>query len=250
MMQNLHQLIIKHWWRHLLVLAVLIVLINLGMWQLRRLDERREYNRAVQAGLDQPPVALTGGRPVDPDALYLRRVMVTGTFDNAESVILNGRTFQGRQGAELLVPLRIANSRQAVLVNRGWIPLETSDSEARRQFAVKGEVTVEGIAYRSQPQLTGLFNSASPTPPTKRRDLWVRADIDRIQQQLDYPLLPIFVQQSPDTNSNSPPLRKENIDLGEGAHLSYALQWFTFGLILVVIYGAFVWQEWKKENGP
>ncbi|RMF01440.1 MAG: SURF1 family protein, partial [Chloroflexi bacterium] len=52
-----------------------------------------------------------------PDDLHRRRVTVTGTFDNAESVILQNRPFQGRAGVELLTPLRISGSKTAVLVD-------------------------------------------------------------------------------------------------------------------------------------
>jgi cytochrome oxidase assembly protein ShyY1 len=49
----------------------------------------------------------------------------------------------------MVVPFKIAGSQRAVLVNRGWIPLEESDRTARRAFDFEGEITVEGIAYRS-----------------------------------------------------------------------------------------------------
>lgn len=233
----------------MLVLVVFIILVNLGLWQLRRLDQRRALNQAILDGLNQPPVTLTD-QPVEPDAMHLRRVSVTGTFDNEESVILRGRSLNGQQGAELVVPLHIENSDTAVLVNRGWIPLAFSDAEARRAYDVDGKVTLEGIAYRTQTRPDTYFAPTDPTPAPGQDglDAWFRVDIERIQQQVDYPLLPIFVAQSPDEESTGPPIPEENIDLSEGPHMGYALQWFSFALILAGIYSAFTWQEWKREG--
>jgi len=246
----LPNIILKHWWRHLLVLLVVIILVNLGMWQLRRLEQRRALNQAILEGLNQPPVALAG-QPVDPDEMHRRRVVVTGTFDNAQSIVLRSKTFRGQQGVELVVPLQISGSEQAVLVNRGWIPLASSTPEARQaSYSVEDQVTVEGIAYRTQTRPDAFLAPTDPTPaPGKNRlDVWFRVDIDRIQQQLDYPLLPVFVEQSTDADPDTPPLQEENIDLSEGPHLGYALQWFSFAVILVIIYTAFTWQEWKRET--
>lgn len=244
----LQQILIKYWWRHLLVLAIFIVFINLGLWQLRRLEQRRALNQEVLDGLSQPPVTLTGD-PVEPEALHLRRVSVTGTFENEESVVLRGRSYQGQPGAELLVPLRIKNSEQAILVNRGWVPLQIATSEDLKSYALEGEVTVEGVAYRSQPRPDGFLVPTDPTPqPGKRLEAWFRVDIDRIQQQVAEPLLPVFVRQSAaSAGATEPPLPQPEPELDEGPHLGYAVQWFSFALILVVMYSAFVWQEYKRK---
>jgi len=200
----LSQIITKHIFRHLLVLVVFIILINLGLWQLRRLEQRRALNQAILDGLNQPSITLTG-QPLEPDEMHLRRVSVTGTFDNEESIILRGRSLNGQPGAELVVPLRIQDSDTAVLVNRGWIPLAFSDPEARRAYDLDGSVALEGIAYRTQTRPDTIIAPTDPTPGPGQDglDVWFRVDIDRIQQQVDYPLLPVFVAQSPDPGSTS-----------------------------------------------
>jgi surfeit locus 1 family protein len=145
-----------------------------------------------------------------------------------------------------VVPLHINGSDHSVLVNRGWIPLAESTPEARRAFDMAGDVTIEGIAYRSQTRPDTYFAATDPTPspPETRLDAWFRVDIARIAQQLDEPLLPIFIVQSPDEPmANALPLRQETTDLGEGPHLGYAMQWFSFAIVLVVLYAVFLWQQ-------
>jgi surfeit locus 1 family protein len=236
---------------HILFAIVLIVLVNLGFWQLRRLEQRRDLNAAIKAGLNAPVTQLTG-QAIDPEALHLHRVTVTGTFDNEENIAIMNRPFEGRAGMRLVTPLQIAGSDQAVLIDRGWLPLDETEQAQRRQYDQNGVVTVEGIAYQSQPQSErwGVPQDPIPGPGENRRDQWFRVDIGRIEQQLPYPLLPIFITQSADENSDvdTPPLREGPIELDEGNHLSYALQWFSFAAIAVIVYGILLWQDVRKAK--
>jgi surfeit locus 1 family protein len=237
--------------KHLSVLIVLIVLINLGLWQLRRLEERRTLNRKLTAVLEQAPIPLTG-ETVDPNALDFHRVAVTGTFDNAETIVLRNQTSGDTPGLHLITPLKISGSETAVLVDRGWIPRGQADPEPASLivYDLPGEVSVEGIAYRTQTRPSWL----SPLdPPLKagqtRLTAWFRVDINRIQEQLSYPLLPVFIRQLPDQTAapDSLPRPESGVALSEGPHLGYALQWFSFAVILVITYGLFLRQELRKR---
>lgn len=239
----------KYWIGHIIILIGVIILINLGFWQLSRLEQRRALNAEIVAGLNANPVTLTGA-PVEPAQLHRRRVVVTGTFDNAQNIIVQNRPFQGEPGVSLITPLRISGSESAVLVDRGWIPLAEVEPAARRAYDITGEVAITGIAYATQPQPSGYLVMPDPTlaPGESRLDKWFRVDTERIGQQLDYPLLPVFVRQSPGENLDEMPLRAEDFDLSEGSHLGYAIQWFSFAFILVAVYASFLWQEARKKN--
>ena len=135
---------------HIVVLLALIILINLGLWQLRRLEQRRNLNATILAGLNAPLVVLTG-EPVEPEALQRRRVSVTGWFDNEATIAIRNRPFQGQPGVRLVTPLRIKDSDRAVLVDRGWIPQENADPTLWSNYDVTGEVKIDGVAFAGQP---------------------------------------------------------------------------------------------------
>lgn len=242
------RIILKYWWRHLIVLALIILFIQAGFWQLGRLDQRRALNAEILAGLNRTPIVLTGA-PVDPEALDHQRVIVTGYYDNDKNMIQRTQTYGGRAGIDLIVPLQIAGSDQAVLVNRGWIPFDDFKPEARAKYLVEGKVTVDGVARQAQQPPTRLAPSDPDPQPGAWHDAWFRIDIDRIQQQLEAPLLPIYIQALPGaTPDETPPLREPLTDSGEGNHFNYALQWFSFALILTGTYAGFTWQEYKKKG--
>ena len=221
----------------LLVLLAALVMVGLGIWQLQRRAQRLASNAHITQRLSEPALTITG--PVaDPAALEFRRVTVTGTFDYANEIILRNRTRDERPGVHVITPLRISGSDKAVLVDRGWIPYEQTDPQARRAFRGPTTAEVRGIVHASQSPPGGLGPVDPPVGPGRPRlDAWYRIDVPHIQQQTPYPLLPFYIEQSPQPGAPDLPWRsEEDVALDEGPHLSYAIQWFSFATILIVGY--------------
>lgn len=212
---------------HAVAVAVVVGLASLGMWQLRRLDERRDSNAQVRQRSEATVALASVASPDDlPESAVFRRVRATGRFDIDREALVRFRIRDGLPGYEALTPL-VVDGRTAVLVDRGWLPLDVGDAVARTALAVPaGEVTVTGLL------LTG--EGAARFRPEQRADgrLVIGAiAVDELQRRLGYDLYPGFVQlQEPDDPSQFPAPLPEP-DLGEGPHLTYALQWFSFATI-------------------
>ena len=74
----------RPWWllSHLAVAALLVATVNLGFWQFRRLEERREHNALVEERAEVPVASLEEVLVgMDPDELVYRTVEVSGVFD-------------------------------------------------------------------------------------------------------------------------------------------------------------------------
>jgi surfeit locus 1 family protein len=95
-------------------------------------------------------------------------------------------------------------------------------------------VTVTGLVRETETR--GSFGPTDPTTGTLSN--LARADVARVDQQVDEDLLPFYLQlqkQDPPVTASDPrPVPAPALD--EGPHLSYALQWFTFALMTVIIY--------------
>ena len=235
----------KWLWTTVFVVLGAALFVRLGFWQLARLDQRRASNAHLVARLSQPPVALLG-QSIDPADLDLRRVIVRGSYDSGQEIVLRNRALNGTPGVHVITPLRISGTDAAVLIDRGWIPYEQAAPADRVAFSAPvGEVEIHGLAHISQQRL-GRFSPVDPplTADRPRLDEWFRVDIPRIQQQVSYTLLPIYVEEGvPDLTGNvslmpstSLPRPDIEIDLSEGPHLSYAIQWFSFAVILLAGY--------------
>jgi surfeit locus 1 family protein len=225
--------------RHVLVVALVVSMIWLAFWQLRRLDEKRTYKALVEARQEQPvadveqvvPAQAAVDAPSVEASLY-RTVRASGTYASRDTVVVENRTLNGTSGAWVLTPLRLADGT-AVVVNRGFVRFDRTGKIAAPEPPT-GTVTVRGLVFPSQQR-----GSFGPTDPAKGRlDALARVDLTRYAAQLDYPVLPAYVQlvtsrpAEPGPAPGSPKL----IALGppapdEGPHLSYAVQWFIFTTI-------------------
>jgi surfeit locus 1 family protein len=216
---------------HVLVLALVVSMIGLGFWQLRRLDEKRDHNAVVRAA-QAAPVADNDDVATADDAF--RRATATGEYDTGEEVMVRSRTKDGRPGVWVLTPL-VRDDGTAVVVNRGFLATQGVPDQVPADAAPPdGEVDVSGVVQASQRK--GRFGSTDPDE-VELTSL-ARADIERLQQQVPYPLLPVYLQlteQDPPQPGELPePVPLPPLD--EGPHLSYAVQWFIFTTIALVGY--------------
>ena len=80
---------------HLFVATMVVVMVSLGFWQLRRLDERRDRNDEVRAAMEAEPVdlreLLAGPPPPDHTA-----AIVAGRYLADASFLVANRTFESQ----------------------------------------------------------------------------------------------------------------------------------------------------------
>lgn len=235
----------------LLVITAVGVLIRLGLWQLDRLQQRRAFNARVIAQQKAEPLTLDSST-LDADLLNMeyRAVIVTGQYDFSQQVVLRNQVWTNQPGVHLLTPLVISGTNRAVLVDRGWIPQEDAAPDKRGKYDEPGVITVRGVLRRPQtkPDFGGV-----PDPPLApgqtRLDAWNIVNLERIRQQVNVPLLAVYVQQAPDAERTAPPYpTAPKLDLSEGSHFSYALQWFTFAAILAIGYPVYVRRHAERSS--
>ena len=226
----------RYWWQTLIVLLAMAVMAGLGQWQLVRLEQRRAANADLLVKLQTEALVITGAAlPESPDALEDRLAMVTGEYDFARQIGVQGQFSEQSPGYWLLTPLRIDGSEKAILVNRGWIPAAEGEGGDWSAFDETLTQPVRGYLQRSRKMPDG---STSVVPADGVKGWW-RVDIEAIQSQMPYPLLPVALQVAADESrarSQLPQRVPVDFDLSEGSHMSYALQWYAFALIAGIIY--------------
>ncbi len=228
----------------LLVIVAVGVMVRLGLWQLDRLEQRRDFNTRVSAQIEAAPLDLPSSLPDNPQSLYdmeYRPVTASGEYDFANEILLRNQVLEGLPGYHILTPLRMQGVEGVILVDRGFIPLAEGEASLRVKYAQPGPVQVSGIFLR--PRIPHYFGVPDPTlaPGETRLDAWNAVRLDRIQQQVGYPLLPVYILAAPDPLRQGPPFSAlEQPDLSEGPHIGYAMQWFAFAAILGFGYPYFV----------
>lgn len=199
---------------HLLVLVAVVVFVLAGMWQLRRHDEKVALREQVRAAQERDPV----GIDQVPDGAFAR-VIVGGTLDtDFELRVL--RSNGGESGYEILTPL-LLDDGTAVLVDRGWIPLD--DPVPIPPRTIGGE----GVLW---PPESGSVPDEFPEFAS-RVDPGVVAAFAPYEVRDEYLILTF---QEPDFDPRIRPPEVGEVSLGP--HLGYAGQWFLFVGVVVIGY--------------
>src|SRR5215207_7228204 len=127
----------------LLVLAGTALCIRLGIWQLDRLEQRREFNHQFESMRAMPVLDLNQDQPEDIEKMEWRSVKVQGEYDFENQVALRNQYNLDQYGYHLLTPLRFDG--KAVLVDRGWIPADgNSTASDWRKYDEAGVVQLNG----------------------------------------------------------------------------------------------------------
>ncbi len=205
-------------------------MVNLGFWQLRRLDERQAFNDAVEARYDEPPApleSLVAEHLADLDAIEWRPVEFSGEFLADEEIRIVNRSQNGRSGDNLVTPVLLAGG-DIVLVNRGFVPLGAEEDQVAPP--PDGVVEMVGRAHPSEDRRRGQVSDPGVGDLTEAQ----RIDVERLAPQLPGAAIPAYVDllAANLTGDAAFPEPVTAPDLTEGPHLSYAVQWFVFSVFL------------------
>lgn len=224
----------------LLVFLGTALCIRLGIWQLDRLEQRRAFNAQVKTMRSIPRLDLNTEGFGGIDKMEWRSVTFTGEYDFANQIAIRNQYYGSEYGYHIITPL--LSNGTAVLVDRGWIPADGNSTPADwRKYDEPSEVTVTGQIRlgQSKPAIGGVADAL----PEDGSPLWVwnNGDVEKIALQMPYPILNVYIQPDINVEDETPPIPYQpTLELTEGPHFGYALQWFTFATILFVGYPFFL----------
>lgn len=167
-----------------------------------------------------------------------RQVSLRGSYLIEESVLVRNRPLNGQAGFLQLVPFRLETG-QIVAVERGWLAV-TSSYEAP---------TNPPLPSGSMQELVGHVRASEPTldrsaPPGQLATINIDALVDAQGLQGEV-FTKLYVRMSSESEPMvENPKQLARPEIGEGNHLSYALQWILFAIMAAA---ALVWGI-KKER--
>jgi surfeit locus 1 family protein len=216
----------------ILVLILLPVLLRLGFWQIARANEKRMIIAEHNAKMALPP-RIIDGPLANAEGLQFHRLQIQGSFLDKYQIYIDNKIHQDKVGYDVVTPLRIGDSQQYVLVNRGWIPMGATRSQLPEINTPQQPISVIGIAKYNTKDVAsfGDGNRSNTGWPAVVR--WV--DIQAIAKETKLNLLPFMLLLDP--NSQYGFVREwKFINMPPEKHMSYAVQWFAMAIALVVIY--------------
>ncbi|EFO34474.1 surfeit locus 1 family protein [Roseibium sp. TrichSKD4] len=229
-----------------------LVLLNLGFWQLDRLEQKNALIERVEAGVSSKPVPVPA--PDGWDELSLeddyKNVFVTGRFVGDPVFYYTALTksvgkFNG-PGYLIYSPFKTEGGWH-VMINRGYIPQDLP--EEVRQAAI---MAPEGFQ-----KLTGLLRvSEKPSWTTPAADpksrIWFARDTDGMAEMVNLKtdaLAPFSIDLANTVEQVAElPQAGETVVRFKNDHLGYALTWFGLAATLAGVYLAFVFHMLRQRH--
>jgi surfeit locus 1 family protein len=224
-------------------LLLLVLLLNLGFWQLNRANEKRELIAKQTQSRMLAPLSLLATTEDSVDNLRYRKVIAHGYYDVKQQFLLDNQIVNGKAGYFVLTPFILQNSKKAVLVNRGWVA-----ANLNRQI-------LPDVSFKKLPTiLSGRINQfpsvgiklAGTEIPTKTTPAVVQVvNTQVLAKNLKYALFSFQVELDANTAEGYTRLWQTTTLMPPERHFGYAMQWFGLALTLTFL---FFWYSSKNTH--
>ncbi|WP_213772312.1 SURF1 family cytochrome oxidase biogenesis protein [Bradyrhizobium sp. dw_78] len=237
-------------------LAMVLLLVGLGMWQLQRRVEKHALiaaltERLAAAPASLPPVAQWG--MLTPARDEFRRVRFSATYQAlSDAMVFSSgsavRTDISGPGTWAFVPARL-ESGETVVINAGFVQ-NTMQDRGQEDRAVKPLVIgapVRLTGYIRFPEAAGLL---TPQENQAKR-LWFARDHLAMARALGWDgdgriVAPFYIDlEQPVPASGTPKPGPLEVHLPDD-HLQYAITWFTLAGAVVIAFG--VWLQGARRS--
>ena len=172
-------------------------MLRMSYWQSERHEWKLGLIQDLRSRLELPVEDLTllaQSPSNDWKKDIFRRVRLSGNYDFQHEMLLRNRKFKKAMGVHAITPLHIDGTDLHVLVDRGFIPLSKSALDVRRAFQKPEHVEFTGLIKESS--LQKFMAPADPKSGSGHPwvESWLRVDVESMQRQLPYTVLPIFLE--------------------------------------------------------
>lgn len=218
------------WLLSILSTGALVCLLVLGIWQLQRLEWKQGLIAAIDQRTDASPLL---SLPTEPSlaAHNFYPVQLQGEFVHAHEFFIVRRAISSDPGLQLLTPFRLQNGEH-VLVNRGYLPFDQKDSDARLETQYLGLQTITGVIVYP------LGRNAFTPKDSPEEQLWFAEDFAAFERISGFAYPPYVVVAGIDSRHKYPRGGQYIISLRNN-HAGYALTWFGMALSLLGVFAVY-----------
>ncbi len=198
-------------------LVAFVILIALGVWQVKRLHWKEGLLADIAAAQVNPPV------PLAQIPRQFTKVVVNGTWDQANAVLYGTDVRIDKLGSFLVEPLLRPN-QPPVMVDRGFVP------DGWKATDVPG-AAVSVVGYIRNPDRMAWWSVADD--PAERHFYTLNPVNIAARMGMTQPEPYVLVSMG---DSTAYPEPSHDFPTLPNNHLSYALTWFSLALVDMVMF--------------
>jgi len=228
----------------LVYLLLLVLLCTLGIWQLGRAEQKRQFiEQQAQGSSSSEIITLSNNTIFNADKLRYKKTTVTGHYDNVHQFLIDNQFSAGKVGYLVLTPFILQDESVAVLVNRGWLPLNL-DRKVLPEVGIKSETININGRINNFPSV-GIKLAGAEIPTENWPSVLQVVDTELLSKKLSYPLMPFQIELDQDQPNGYKRQWQTATIMSPEQHIAYAIQWFALAITLTIL---FIWYSYKKND--
>ena len=212
-----------------------ILFFSLGLWQIERGQAKTTILAEFEDNLSKTPVYL------NQESKKWDRVYVKGKWDNSKQILVDNVINRGIAGYKVLTPLRIIETNQLILVDRGWIKQNKYREILPNIELIEADEAVSGILEYPELGLVLSEDLVSKEWPkiSQTKNLAV------ISKEYDEFIYPMILLADPILKNSLEYIKITPTNMTPTKHYGYSAQWFLMFLVLCLMY---LWYGFKKNE--
>ena len=207
---------------------------SLGLWQIERGQAKTnlldDFEKKI---LEKPSYINQKSQKWD-------RVYVEGKWDSSKQILIDNVITRGIAGYKVLTPLRIKETDQLILVDRGWIKQNTFRDQLPDIKLIQIDEVVSGILEIPELGLVLSDDLVSKEWPkiSQTKNLGV------IKNEYDENIFPMILLADPTLKNSLEYIKITPTNMTPIKHYGYSAQWFLMFIVLCFMY---VWYGYKRN---
>lgn len=212
-----------------------ILFFSLGLWQIERGQAKTTILAEFEDNLSKTPVYL------NQESKKWDRVYVKGKWDNSKQILVDNVINRGIAGYKVLTPLRIIETNQLILVDRGWIKQNKYREILPNIELVEADEIVSGILEYPELGLVLSEDLVSKEWPKISQT----KNLEVISKEYDEFIYPMILLADPILKNSLEYIKITPTNMTPTKHYGYSAQWFLMFLVLSLMY---LWYGFKKNE--
>ena len=211
-----------------------LLFFSLGLWQIERGQAKTNILNDFEKNLQEEPSYL------NQESQKWDRVYVEGEWASSNQILIDNVINRGVAGYKVLTPLRMSETDQLILVDRGWIKQNRFRDQLPDIKLIEANEIVSGILETPELGLVLSEDLVSKEWPKISQT----KNLDVISNEFDEYVFPMILLADPTLKNSLEYIKITPTNMTPIKHYGYSGQWFLMFLVLCFMY---VWYGYKRN---
>ena len=220
---------------NIVVLFLIIALVLLGNWQVRRLEEKRNFIQNIENNIKNPAKLLKNLNT--PPPLY-SKIKISGKFLSNKNIFLYGRRSASlEKDGYYFFSAFAAEDGNTYMVSRGWMPQTIKNNFNSVKSTSEGTELIEAITLPSEKR------AAFVPKNDLKNNIWFTMDLNMATDITESNVTDFYLMQINSTNlpQEIKPLQTTYLNKVRNDHLEYAITWYSLAICLLFMWCYRIW---------